>query len=119
MGGWQLNGVTAAVNSFLRARGYATGGYYSSSSWSVGSTLVVDSNLPPRILTNDGNFGFRSNHFAFTVAGLTGQTLVIETATNLANWIPLTTNQLGTDPLLFVDPSSTNFTSRFYRARLH
>jgi hypothetical protein len=48
--------------------------------------------------------------------GVAGQNVVIEASTNLVNWVPLATNRLGTDPLYFSDPASTNLSQRFYRA---
>jgi hypothetical protein len=39
-------------------------------------------------------------------------------STNPANWAPLATNRLGTDPLCFSDPASTNLSKCFYRAVL-
>ena len=54
----------------------------------------VQAGPPPRpaILMNDGNFGFRSNQFAFNVSAMPGQVVVVQAATNLANWTDLQTN---------------------------
>jgi hypothetical protein len=63
------------------------------------------------------NFGIVSNHFGFSVAGSSGQTVVIETSADLLSWISLQTNTLGTAPLPFIDSGPADSTRRFYRAR--
>jgi uncharacterized delta-60 repeat protein len=118
-GGWQLNGVAVPVNSSLRARGFTVGGNDDSSTWYVESSLVVVSNLPPKIITSDGSLGFRSDRFGFTVAGLISQVVVIEASTNLTDWLPLATNKLDSGLLYFSDAGWTNCEKRFYRARLN
>jgi uncharacterized repeat protein (TIGR03803 family) len=74
---------------------------------------------PPEILATDGNFGVRTNVFGFDYTGVYGQSTVVEAATNLSHpsWIPLATNTLGTDPVLFQDSKWTLFPNRFYRVR--
>ncbi len=94
-----------------------TGSYGSVTS--VVASLTV--NLPPpQIITSGTNFGFTTNQsgFGFKVSGTVGQTIVVDGSTNLVNWIPLFTNTAGTNPAYFFDPISTNFPSRYYRARL-
>ena len=51
--------------------------------------------------------------------GPSGQIVVIEACTNLANpvWSPLQTHTLGSDPLDFRDSDRTNHPARFYRVR--
>jgi len=74
--------------------------------------------IGPEILANDGSFGPHTNGFGFNVGCMPGQAVVIEASSNLTNWAPLATNLLGTDPLYFSDPASTNLSQRFYRAVL-
>ncbi len=117
-GGWRLDNVSLQASTMLRARGFATGGYYSSSSWHVESRLAVAG--PPRILTDDGNFGFRTNRFGFNLSAASGQAVVVEASTNLVTWIPIHTNLMGGSGLfLFRDPESSPRPRRFYRARLY
>jgi hypothetical protein len=71
--------------------------------------------VPPRILCDDGWFGFRSNCFGFNLCGGSGQVVVVQFSTNPVNWLPLATNTLGSSPLYFCDPGCTNFSKRFYR----
>ncbi len=73
---------------------------------------------PPAIQTSAGSFVFQRAGFGFAWSAIPGQTVVIEGATNLLDWQPLGTNQVGTGPLSFMDPGATNLPARFYRLRL-
>jgi hypothetical protein len=70
-------------------------------------TISCDSN------NNPVTFPFR-----IEVVGPPSQTVVMEGSGDLASWVPLATNTLGSTPWIFGDVSSTNTSSRFYRARL-
>jgi uncharacterized delta-60 repeat protein len=72
----------------------------------------------PAIGLATGVLVFPTDPFGFNLWGVAGQTVVIEASTNLAKWVPLATNRLGTDPLYYSDPASTNLSQRFYRAVL-
>jgi hypothetical protein len=71
----------------------------------------------PKVLAADSSFGVKSNQFGFSIAWSSGQTVVIQAATNLSNpiWIPLTTNSLTRGTCYFSDPLWTNYPRRFYR----
>jgi hypothetical protein len=43
---------------------------------------------------------------------------VVDGSTDLVTWIPLFTNTVGSTPVYFFDPASTNYAGRYYRARL-
>ncbi len=73
---------------------------------------------PPAIRTGAGSLAFQSTGFGFAWSAIPGQTVVIEASTNLFDWQPLQTNQVGTGPLSFTDPGATNISARFYRLRL-
>ena len=73
---------------------------------------------PPAIQTSAGSLAFQSAGFGFAWSAIPGQTVVIEASTNLFDWQPLQTNQVGTGPLSFMDSGATNFSARFYRLRL-
>jgi uncharacterized delta-60 repeat protein len=64
------------------------------------------------------NARIQSNHFAFQLSAQSNQVVVIETSTNLINWLPLATNTFSSSALPFSDPSPANSRMRFYRARL-
>jgi len=78
---------------------------------------MIQQPAPLEILINDGHFGLTAQGFGFNVAGPTGLTVAVEASTNLADWLPLVTNQLGTGNFEFHDKSSTNYPLRFYRLR--
>ena len=72
--------------------------------------------LPPPGL--GGNFGFQSGSFGFNLGGVIGQSVVVETSTNLATWTVLSTNTLTTVPLYFSDPAPKSSPQRYYRLRV-
>jgi len=73
----------------------------------------------PTILLNDGNLGFRSNQFGFSVSARPGQFVVIEAGATLASWTALQTNLISDTGLFdFADPASDALPQRFYRARV-
>ncbi len=118
-GGWGLSGLSLPVHTLIRARGFTTGGYYTSSGWFVESTTQVSPLTPPGILTGDGGLGFHAGAFGFNVRGLAGQVVVIEASTDFIQWVPIQTN-LVTDIRMFpvMDPQAVRFPHRFYRARI-
>ena len=68
---------------------------------------------------NNVIFGVQSNQFGFNINWASGQTVVVEVCTDLANptWFPLQTNTLTADSVYFSDPNWTNYPGRFYRLR--
>jgi len=123
-GGWELANVPMVANVTVRARGLvqAAGNYSGgggSSSWFVEETLAIGTNLPPRILTKDDSFGFRTNQISFNVVGLVGSVIVVEASTNLIHWLPIHTNLVDNlGAFHFLDSTSGLYQQRFYRARL-
>jgi uncharacterized delta-60 repeat protein len=108
VGGWQCTNISIPPNANVRARGFVS---------TRGSEWYVESMTRPTINVNDGSLGFYSNQFGFNIGGNVGQVLVVETSTNAMDWTPIKTNVVGTGPVYFTDPDSTNFTSRLYRTR--
>jgi hypothetical protein len=94
-----------------------TSPYGSMTSGAAVLTVTV-SRTPPQISTGDANFGFQTNQFGFNLSGAVGQTIVVDGSTDLVGWTPLFTNTVVGNPFYFFDPASTNYPSRFYRARL-
>jgi uncharacterized delta-60 repeat protein len=72
----------------------------------------------PLPLFRSGTAGVQNGQFRFNLDGIAGQTVIIESSTNLLNWSPLATNILGIEPFVFSDSSAINFPCRFYRVRL-
>jgi hypothetical protein len=71
----------------------------------------------PLIQASGASFGVRSNQFGFNVNWASGQVIVVEVSTNLANpvWAPLQTNTLTNGSFYFSEPVQTNGSGRFYR----
>ena len=87
--------------------------------WSAFST---NANVPtalwlPELKTANASLGEQSNQFGFNINWASGQTVVVEASTNLANpiWSPLETITLTNSSVFFGDPMWTNYVSRFYR----
>jgi hypothetical protein len=59
-----------------------------------------------------------SNQFGFNITGQSNWVVVLETSSDFANWIPLTTNTLGGSPFPFRDSAPPTLPQRFYRARM-
>jgi len=68
---------------------------------------------PPRIEAA----GMVNNQFSFILMGTPGDTFIVQASTNMANWISLSTNLLGSSPPVFSDPQTSSFARRFYRFR--
>ena len=113
-GGWQWGGSLPA-DALLRARGFVGG---NSSHWFTESLLPTAPSIPPIIFASDSNLRFHSNRFGFNYSGSFGHVAIVEASTNFVNWTPLETNRLYGVPLFFSDAKSTNFSRRFYRAKL-
>jgi hypothetical protein len=60
--------------------------------------------------------GYTNGHFTMTVGAAAGP-YVIETSTNLVQWVSLFTNLSPAVPFQFSDPAAGNFGTRFYRVR--
>jgi uncharacterized delta-60 repeat protein len=73
---------------------------------------------PPSLLFQGSGVGVQAGGFSFGLAGVYGQTILVEASTDLLNWTPIATNVLTANPIYFTDSASTNFLHRFYRARV-
>jgi uncharacterized repeat protein (TIGR03803 family) len=82
---------------------------------SHGNGVIFAFDIPPELYSPE----LVAGAFAFSVSGISNQTVVIEANTNLANssWVPLQTNMLGDAPFHFIDPTTAAYPTRFYRAR--
>ena len=83
-----------------------------------GEIIITAVPTPLVITTTGAAFGFTNGAFGFNFIGPSGSNVVIQASTELQTWIPLQTNLLGTGPLYFSDPQSTNNVQRFYRVQL-
>ncbi|MBA4146790.1 MAG: hypothetical protein H0X66_01655 [Verrucomicrobia bacterium] len=112
-GGWQWSGVSSSPGAMLRARGFING---NSSSWFLEEVLQTAA-TPPLILLNDGQFGFGTNGFGFSIEGVSGQTFILEGSSDLLDWIPLLTNTFTNAPRHFSDPRLESLPHQYYRTR--
>jgi|GEM_PF-1528213 len=56
-----------------------------------------------------------SGSFVFTANGTAGQQLVLQSSTNLTQWMPLSTNTIISGGINFTDTLATNYVNQFYR----
>jgi sugar lactone lactonase YvrE len=91
---------------------------YGSVTSAVATLTVTVPRTQPQIITGDASFGAHSNHFGFNLSGPAGETIVVDGSIDLVGWTPLFTNTVVGSPFYFFDPASTNYPTRFYRARL-
>jgi len=83
------------------------------------ATLTVTASSPaPVIVNGSSSFDRTLNGFAFDLTANVGQTIIIETSTNLIDWQPILTNEIDSNPLHFHDPSAITNRNGFYRLRL-
>ncbi len=119
--GNSIGGATASNYSVTNAQVAATGAY--SVEISNGLIAIVSSeatltvNPALSLKSGDGNFGFVSNQFGFNVAGPSGQTIVVETSTNLIQWEPIYTNTLSTNGFYYLDATPGDASQKYFRLR--
>lgn len=117
-GGWRVNTPSLALNSYVRARGFASGGRWNGSLGLIEEVTQVSTATAPVILAAGSSFGFRTNLFSFDVRALAGQLIVVEGTTNFVTWVLLQTNLVASlAQFVFTDLQSAVFPRRFYRAR--
>jgi uncharacterized repeat protein (TIGR03803 family) len=87
-----------------------------SSSGSNGGGVIFGLTVLPRIL-NDANLGIQSNAFGFDFTGISNQTAIIESSPGLSPpaWVPVQTNVLNGSPQHYIDNTSNQRISGFYR----
>jgi len=92
---------------------------YGSVTSAVANLTLTIPNTPPLITPSGTNLQYFTNPFGFNLSGAVGQTIIVDGSTDLLNWNSLFTNTVNNSNLFyFLDPASTNFSWRFYRARL-
>src|SRR5258708_20044059 len=71
------------------------------------------------ILSSGPSLSFDGGQFGFVLTGQSRQLVVVETSTDLVNWLPLWTNTIPFPAALnFSDPQSGVSSHRFYRAHV-
>jgi hypothetical protein len=77
--------------------------------------LTIVSNRQPPVL---GISPLGGAQFHLSVNGISGQTIVLQTSTDLQNWQPLATNTLASSSWNYTNNPPPGFSQRFYRALL-
>jgi hypothetical protein len=67
--------------------------------------------VAPIVLTSPA---ISNNHFSFRYTANTGLTYVVQSSSNLLNWLPVSTNTATNSPVIFTDSSGLS-AHRFYR----
>lgn len=117
-GGWRMNTTLIALNSYIRARGFASGGRWNGSLSLIEDQIQVPASARPVVVSGDVAFGVQSNRFGFTVRALSGQAIVVEATTDFHTWVPLQTNFVtSAAEFVFRDSQLGVHAHRFYRAR--
>ena len=80
---------------------------------------IYDGTLPAPVLGTAGGYAnFATHGFGLNLTGVPGQTLILESSTNLSVWTALATNTLDSGLRQYIDWDATNSPARFYRLRL-
>ncbi len=77
-------------------------------------TWAVNVSIPQ--LRLDSPLWLTSGKFAFRIVGYAPQGVVIQSTTNLVNWLPLVTNSLAGGQLWYTNSTAGSFPPRCYRA---
>ncbi len=72
--------------------------------------------LPSRVAPRLSDWRLKNAEVRFFINGSPGQTTVVQTSSNLLQWVPISTNVMGFSPLEVVDAST--LPQRYYRAAL-
>jgi uncharacterized repeat protein (TIGR01451 family) len=126
---WNIGtlGVNAGAQLILTVQPNGFGSFVNSAVASAGTPdpnsdddfKTVSVSVLPLTATLVPTFTSSNQAFSITVPGLTnsGLTVVIQATTNLTstNWVNIYTS---TPPINFIDPASSNYVRRFYRAQL-
>jgi hypothetical protein len=60
-----------------------------------------------------------ANQLLVSLNGVPGRTVVLESSSDLRNWVPLSTNTLSSSPWIYTNPTPAAFAVQFYRAVLN
>jgi len=124
---WQLNSTNyfGATNSTLiiTNTGIPDAGPFQvvvNNNWGSVTSSIANLNIlgvPVTFLSEPGNISYSNGQFCAMLGNLTGQgKIVVQTSSNLTDWVPVFTNPPAFGTLWFSDATASNFPSRFYRA---
>ena len=115
----QTNPVPDAVNSSLtltNVQPFDAGDYSVLVTNSAGSVTSQPASLAVftnAVATLSNASSFANGQFQFSIAGVAGLDYVIQSSSNLVDWVPVVTN---VSPFSFADTNAANFSQGFYRA---
>ena len=123
---WLLNGtIVPGANSAtlsITSASVANAGNYSvivSNSFGMTTNLVGTlsvTTVPVSFATNGAAIQLQSGLVILQINGLTGlEATIIETSSNLINWIPIYTNSTASGTIQVIDATVSNAPMRFYR----
>jgi hypothetical protein len=72
--------------------------------------------LPSILFTSSGSFS--NGVFQFQLSATPNQSYVLQSSTNLTQWMPISTSTPSASPFILSDPNATNFQEQFYRVIL-
>ncbi len=101
-----VSGLIEGATYYFAAKAYNASGV--ESPFSNQTSYIVPTAAAMLILPSTSTAGF-----SFSVNGPSGYSYVIQTSTNMVNWVPMTTNIA---PFIFVDSNASQFKQRFYRS---
>jgi subtilisin-like proprotein convertase family protein len=81
------------------------------------ATAVVHVSVNPTAPLFTGFDHLSDSRFVLHVLAPPGPAYVIETSTNLVDWLPVATNSAPANPFDFVDADAPNYRARFYRVK--
>jgi hypothetical protein len=111
--GWQQVTCSLPPGHIVLKWNYTKNGSISSGSDAGWLDQVVYNRTPVTLSSPGINLG---GNFVFTLNGTAGQILVLQSSTNLFEWIPLNTNTVTSGTINFTNPPNTNYPNQFYRA---
>jgi alpha-tubulin suppressor-like RCC1 family protein len=122
---WRFNGapLAASTNAMLVLPDISlanAGAYDVIVTNTFGSRTSVVANLAVqdlRPVIQRDQLGMSGSNFNFNITGPDGLVVVVETSSNLTQWVPVLTNALVNGQFHFTDSKSILFSRRFYRAR--
>jgi hypothetical protein len=117
-----VNGGAGSADSTVFASAGAGKAYYVPGTTGWGATFggwpTAQWYQPhPQILGSGNSLGVGSQGFQLTISWATNTSVVVEAATDLQVWTPISTNTLVNGTSAFVDSTWTNYPQRFYRVR--
>ncbi|HTV62744.1 MAG TPA: fibronectin type III domain-containing protein [Verrucomicrobiae bacterium] len=101
-----VSGLIEGATYYFAAKAYNASGV--ESPFSNQTSYTVPTAAAMLILPSASTAGF-----SFSVNGPSGYSYVIQTSTNMVNWVPIATNIA---PFLFVDSNTSQFKQKFYRS---